>query len=210
MSRLLQDALTALRSIPEIRDDRGRTLAQVFGDMDRGYAQVSTDAGFICRGCDDNCCRSLFYHHTLAEHRLLMDGFNRLPPEVGGRIRQRASVLAEAHRRDSEPADTLKRMCPLNEDGRCILYDYRPMICRLHGVPSRAVMPGGMVRTWPGCDDYYRQCPDGDATSLDRTPIYQSMAALEKRLRQEIGFTGRLKHTIAEMIVAICGDDKPI
>ena len=26
-------------------------------------------------------------------------------------------------------------MCPLNENSSCVLYEFRPMICRIHGVP---------------------------------------------------------------------------
>jgi hypothetical protein len=37
---------------------------------------------------------------------------------------------------------------------------------------------------------------------LDRTPFYKKMAVIEKKLRQEIGFTKRVKMTIADMILA--------
>ena len=36
-----------------------------------------------------------------------------------------------------EAAARIKLQCPLNEEGGCVLYEYRPITCRLYGVPQK-------------------------------------------------------------------------
>jgi Fe-S-cluster containining protein len=36
-----------------------------------------------------------------------------------------------------EAAAKIKLQCPLNEEGGCVLYEYRPITCRLYGVPQK-------------------------------------------------------------------------
>ena len=97
--------------------------------------------------------------------------------------------------------DLIRVMCPLNERGRCALYDHRPMICRLHGIPHGLRRPDGRLLTGPGCDDYYAQCGNSDPAHLDRTPLYTVMADLECRIRAQLGFSRKIKLTVAEMII---------
>jgi Fe-S-cluster containining protein len=97
-------------------------------------------------------------------------------------------------------------MCPLNRDGQCVAYPYRPMICRLHGIPHELHRPGGKIIKNPGCDSFFDQCRDRGTTEyirFDRTPFYQQMAMLEKELRQETGYAEKIKLTIAQMLVTI-------
>ena len=82
-----------------------------------------------------------------------------------------------------------------------MLYEQRPMICRLHGIPHALHQPGGRTLTGPGCDDFYRQCGRGSTTSLDRTPLYTAMADLEYRLREKLNYREKIKRTVAEIIV---------
>ncbi len=82
-----------------------------------------------------------------------------------------------------------------------MLYAHRPMICRLHGLPHRLHRPDGKVLSGPGCDDFYRQCGTASPAELDRTPLYSSMARLEKALRQRWDFNALIKMTIAQMVI---------
>lgn len=82
-----------------------------------------------------------------------------------------------------------------------MLYEQRPMICRLHGIPHVLHRPDGRTRTGPGCDDFYRQCGRGAAALLDRTPLYMAMADLERRLREKLNYRQKIKMTVAEIIV---------
>ena len=112
---------------------------------------------------------------------------------------------AEAVCRQAERADdkelALHQMCPLNQSGMCIIYDYRPMICRLHGIPHELRKPGQPIIHSPGCGEFDNQCPDTAYVEFDRTPFYLEMARLENEFKQAAGLTGRIRLTIAEMIL---------
>lgn len=82
-----------------------------------------------------------------------------------------------------------------------MLYEQRPMICRLHGIPHTLRRPDGRIQTGRGCDDFYRQCGRGVAAPLDRTPLYIAMADLERRLREKLNYRQKIKMTVAEIIV---------
>ena len=92
-------------------------------------------------------------------------------------------------------------MCPLNDNGRCILYAYRPMICRMHGIPYEFQKPGQKIINCPGCQTFDERCSDKRYYPFDRTPFYFVMANLENEFKQTVGITGKLKATITEMIV---------
>ena len=49
--------------------------------MDADYASVSRAYGFTCRGCDENCCRTKFYHHTFLEYLYIKAGFELFEPD---------------------------------------------------------------------------------------------------------------------------------
>lgn len=175
---------------------------QLLARMDQAYRQTADAAGFECRGCLENCCRTLFYHHTLTELLYLKAGLARLSADMHNRIRERAGAAVDRMRctqQAQQPSAGI--MCPLNEQDRCLLYAHRPMICRLHGLPHRLQRPDGKVQSGPGCDDFYRQCGPASPAALDRTPHYIAMAGLEKALRQKWDFSTRIKMTIAQMVV---------
>ncbi len=104
------------------------------------------------KGCSA-CCRGLF-DITLLDAYLVQVGFQRLSPE------QHSEAMERAHGRlsqlqlqwpDLQPPYILNALphqqwlempeddltpCPLlGPDGLCLIYDYRPLTCRLHGVP---------------------------------------------------------------------------
>lgn len=184
-----------------IPDELEMEAARLFAQMDAAYDRAAAKAGFVCNGCEDNCCRTRFYHHTLVELLYLQSGLAALPPLRQRRIRERARAAArqaEALERDSRP---VRVMCPLNEQGRCTLYAHRPMICRLHGIPNTLRRPDGRILTGPGCVDYYLRCGPAGGDPLDRTPLYTAMADLERRLRDRLGFDSKIKLTVARMIL---------
>jgi hypothetical protein len=117
------------------------------------------------------------------------------------RIRDRADAAARQMETLERQGLPVRVMCPLNEQGRCTLYAHRPMICRLHGIPNAMRRPDGRILNGPGCDDYYRQCGPEGGDPLNRTPLYSAMADLERRLRDRLGFNGKIKLTVARMIL---------
>ncbi len=181
-------------------------LEALFGDMDRTYARVADQYGFRCRGCADNCCLTRFYHHTLLEYLYLIEGMRALETDIRQAVRKQAlAVCAKMADADSR-GETLRIMCPLNRDGRCLAYAFRPMICRLHGIPHELHRPGGNIVKNPGCDAFFDQCRDSGTAlyiRFDRTPFYRQMAMLEKELRRKTEYADKIKLTIAQMLVTI-------
>ena len=92
-------------------------------------------------------------------------------------------------------------MCPLNLDEMCILYPYRPMICRLHGIPHELKRPEQKTIYGPGCETFDHRCGRRAYFEFDRTPFYQELAKLEQAVKQALGIAEKFKMTIAEMII---------
>lgn len=84
-----------------------------------------TPDAFACRAGCDACCHRRFSVFTVEAERVrqALQALARHTPTLRERIRRQASdPSASAH-------------CALLVDGRCSVYDERPMICRSHGLP---------------------------------------------------------------------------
>ena len=188
--------------------DMQQAIGQLFRRMDRAYEQAAERSGFVCHGCRDNCCLTRFYHHTLLEVLYIRSGLKSLPPHRLVRIRASAQAAIRQMDESQQCKSPLRVMCPLNDKGRCVLYDRRPMICRLHGIAHTLRRPDGQMISGPGCDDYYRQCGDSAGHhTLDRTPIYVAMAELEGRLRTQLNYHRKIKITVAQIVTDDRFDD---
>jgi hypothetical protein len=178
-------------------------LENIFAGMDRSYDKAAAHYGFQCSGCENNCCLTRFYHHTYLEYLFIRKGFGRLDLSEKLAIQARAEAVCRQTELSDRQGMSVQLMCPLNRDGLCTLYHYRPMICRLHGIPHELQKPGQPVAYGPGCGAFDERCSDKPYFKFDRTPFYRQMAGLERELRQAAGLTGRIKLTIAEMVMRI-------
>jgi Fe-S-cluster containining protein len=104
-------------------------------------------------GCSD-CCRGLF-DITLLDAWYLRSGFELLDEETKGKVAEKAEKRLKSMRglwpglerpfilnvKPEEEWDELmpdddETPCPLlSETGECLVYPFRPMTCRLHGIP---------------------------------------------------------------------------
>lgn len=107
-----------------------------------------------CQSGCSACCRSLF-DITLLDAYFLKRGFDALPAaareqvlrKVGDRLQlmrehwpefDHPYLLNYRHEEEWEllmPDEDETPCVLLGGDGRCLVYDYRPMTCRLHGIP---------------------------------------------------------------------------
>jgi hypothetical protein len=184
-----------------------QSLKQIYRDMEEEYNKVATQLDFSCEGCPDNCCDSYFQHHTYAEWSYLWFGFRQLPPET----QQKVLLRAEAYQRSCEKAlscgERPQVMCPLNEKGLCILYSYRLMVCRTHGVPATMTRPDGKNLVFPGCfccqslvEERYRK--RNGVPSMERTPLLTQLALLENDLLEgRRHLLPKIRLTIAQMLL---------
>ncbi|KAF0218836.1 MAG: hypothetical protein FD174_2619 [Geobacteraceae bacterium] len=100
-----------------------RNYRNLVAKVDELCRRIAGEFGehLACRAGCDGCCRhiSLFRVEGIA----LAAAVNELPGEKAGLIRERARAASS------------EGPCPLLEDGLCILYAARPIICRTHGFP---------------------------------------------------------------------------
>jgi Fe-S-cluster containining protein len=189
--------------------DREKTVQEfvgrvqdLFNRMERSYDEVAAHYGFGCHGCDDNCCTQRFHHHTYAEYLLLLEGMKRAEPGHAKRIMERAREVTAAYAEEGE--DEVRALtCPVNEDGLCTLYAYRPMICRMHGLPHRFTRPDGSEVLGGGCHRF--EADHRRDRLVDRTWAYTELAHLERELRVKLKVFDRVKMTTAELLVAMVG-----
>ena len=169
--------------------------------MDKKYQEAADYYNFYCTGCDDNCCFTRFYHHTLLEYLYIREGYNTLVNEKQVKVKHRALEICRKTREADKKGVPVRLMCPLNVNNLCLIYTYRPMICRLHGIPHVLQAPGQGVLYASGCEVFTEQCQEKERFKFDRTPFYMEMAELEKELKQVVGMTQKIKMTVAQMLV---------
>ena len=175
-------------------------LKIIYSAMDKKYQEAADYYNFHCTGCEDSCCFTRFYHHTLLEYLYIMEGYHTLAHEKKVEVNHRALEVCRKTREVDERGTPVRLMCPLNVNNLCLIYMYRPMICRLHGIPHVLQRPGQGVLYSEGCEVFAEQCQGKARLEFDRTPFYIKMAELEKELKQAVGMTQKIKMTVAQMV----------
>jgi len=133
-----------------------REYRSLLGDVDNWFKRCLEAGGtaFSCRGGCSACCRGLF-DITLLDAFLLKSAFKSLTPATQEEVRQKChSRLDELQQRWpglsqpyllnglpeqewSEMPEDDETPCPLlDADGLCLIYNSRPLTCRLHGLPN--------------------------------------------------------------------------
>jgi Fe-S-cluster containining protein len=176
-----------------------KPLTNLYLQMDKAWNKIADLYGFQCNGCEDNCCRSLFFHHTYIEKSYLLHGFNQLDRQMQAAIRIKAEDYVKTTFSAGKQLKSLKIMCPLNEEEKCILYLYRPMICRMHGLPHEVLIQGSKPIVGQGCKA--GQFDDKASIQFDRSPFYRQMAQIEAAWRRETGQTAKIKETVAQIVI---------
>ncbi|UCG78834.1 MAG: YkgJ family cysteine cluster protein [Nitrospirota bacterium] len=182
-------------------------LAKIYGEIGQEYDKAAGKyGGFSCEGCTDNCCTTVFHHHTLIENLYLIEGFEGLD------VKKKEEAVIRAKKYVEELSDhpfdmtELSIMCPLNVEGKCEAYEYRPLICRIHGMPGILHSPKG-TKEFDGCPVFMEQHGNSISHRIDRTSFYTDIAFIERDLREEMVFTEKHRKTIAEMIVDYTRDE---
>lgn len=177
-------------------------IEALYKKMDGKYNRAADFYGFCCGGCEDNCCFTRFYHHTFVEYLYILTAFEMLGDGNRAEIRERALLVCKQTAELDKSGLPVRLLCPLNYQGLCALYAYRPMICRLHGIPHELFIPGREKTVGPGCAEFISRCGEKAYISFDRTPFYAEMAGLEKEFKSDFGISEKIKLTVAGMLVS--------
>lgn len=184
-----------------------KRLADLYRRMDEAYAAAAAPLGLACAGCADSCCETVFRHHTYVEWAGLWTGLAALPAPRQAEIKEAAENWLRRHQNPLFPGVRPRVPCPLCAESpeglRCGLYEARPMVCRLHGVPNVLLHPRGGQSAFPGCDRAQALAKTCETAPLDRTPLLTELARLEMDMvgRERMGKLPRMDLTIAEMIL---------
>lgn len=143
--------------------------------VDRFFARVLAAQGAHMRcapGCTACCQDDLELLRLEAE--VLRDALRRLPRAARDRLAARA--------RAGGPPCAL-----LEEDGRCALYDARPLICRSHGLPLLYRDPDDPLQAELSCCELnFRDADPPPDAVLDATLLHATLA-----LADRLGTDGR-------------------
>lgn len=119
--------------------------AAVVAKVDAFFARVAgryASAMECAAGCDDCCHVQLSLVGVEAD--AVRAHLASMPPEARARLRARADAPREG------------RCIALEDDGRCAIYEARPLVCRSHGVPVR-VREGRRLPMVDACPRNFRE-----------------------------------------------------
>ncbi len=180
---------------------------ELLNEVDRWFSGCLSrhhDRIACARGCSA-CCRGLF-DITVLDALYLKRGFDRLSLQEKERIQQRGATrlaglnarypgfaspwilngVPEAGWDRIMPEDDQERCVLLSDAGTCLVYDHRPMTCRLNGIPQIEVDGEWLSDEW--CSLNFTEKDPGKIEDL-RYP-FRDVFAQELLLFREI--TSRL------------------
>ena len=194
-----QDPLLCVRvtTVAVHEKDPLARLADLADAVDENFARIQTRRGACmqCRaGCTD-CCRARL-SVTHVEEAFLRRGLARLSEAERKELARRAR-------------DKAREMCPaLDAEGRCQLYDSRPLICRSFGVPLRRRREVVLVNppVIDVCDLNFVDVPLEPLPAedvLDQTSLDTELAAIDAEFcaRHDLPTDGRIG--LAEILASL-------
>jgi uncharacterized protein len=149
-------------------------------------------------GCD-SCCRTRLTI-TGVEAGAVAEHVRAMTPAAQAR-------LAEVARRPYDPADM--RCAALEDDGRCLVYEGRPLVCRSHGVPIRFPGPGALPVVDACPKNFTARGPaaaDPDCI-LDQTTLSAALLAVDAEDADQVGRARGERVSLGKLLVALTGDE---
>jgi hypothetical protein len=176
-------------------------LTELYQQIDEAYRTIAEEIGLTCEGCDGvRCCTVDLMLHTFIEMHHLRRGFNTLDPGIQREVLARCRTMIAAKEDDPYGEAYRGSVCALNFYGKCVLYAYRPMICRLAGIPHLIIRPDGRKIESGGCNQYTDQISQSQQNvKIDRTEYYRTMASFEMAVVRNAGQRTR-PCTVAETL----------
>jgi Fe-S-cluster containining protein len=171
--------------------------------VDAFFARVQARhaADMKCGSGCDSCCRT----------RLTITGVEAeaVRAHVATMSSEARARLAEVARRPYDPSDM--RCAALEDDGRCLIYDGRPLVCRSHGAPIRfwGEYDGKRLPVVDACPLNFTQGPDkADADCiLDQETLSAMLFAVDNEDADARGRERGTRVSLGALLVELTGDD---
>jgi hypothetical protein len=154
-----------------------------------GRVQARHGADMECRAGCDACCRERL-SVTAVEAAEIRDAVIALSAAT----RERLAIRA---------ADDPHNRCPaLEPDGRCAVYEGRPLVCRSHGLPIKMASPGGLP-VLSACEKNFTgggpEAADPDCV-IDQTTLSLTLGAVDAVYNRETGAPSRGRLALAAVL----------
>ncbi len=189
----------------KVREQFFARLGVIYENMDKAWNRAASAYGFECTGCMENCCETEFYHYTYIEKDYFLWGMETLGHEAKKQVLERAEKVNTKRYFAEKTGRKIRIMCPVNENNLCMIYKFRPMICRLHGIPHELCKPWARPEInsviHPGCHAGAEIFNAKGYIKFDRTLFYSEMAGIEMDYRKITGKSQKIKQTIAQMLM---------
>ena len=163
-------------------------------------------ADMACRAGCDACCQ-VWLSVCAVEAAAVRAALSALAPEARARVRARA--LYEREREGDASASA--RCAMLEPDGRCAIYDARPLVCRTQGhalryppgfIPELAVRARAQTGEIAHCPlNFVREAPK-PADVLDAERVDQLLALINHRFALAHGEDPGRRYTLSDLAAA--------
>ncbi|HIJ60386.1 MAG TPA: hypothetical protein HPP56_07235 [Nitrospirae bacterium] len=183
-----------------IIEEKVKRIENIYQAIDSMYEMAKKHYHFDCNGCQTNCCETRFYHYSISEALYLKRGFETLSIIERDRILDKSRQYEKAY---EEMSEDNRLMCPLNEKGLCVLYKWRPMICRLHGVPYEVQDVNMSASFHGGCERFMSEMANSNFTymTFNRTIFYRELSKVEEEIRGLLSLKVPQKKTVAQILL---------
>ena len=178
-------------------------LKKLYQEMDATYSAASNLSDFNCNGCDGTkCCTVDLIIHTSIEMSYMKQGLLTLDQAIKFKIKNRSLQIVRFKQSNPFGSDYRNSICAANFGGRCIIYEHRPMICRLAGIPHFIEKPDQTRISGPGCPRFETvSLASNPELKIDRTPFYRLLAVMEIETIKKYGKRTQ-SLTIAEILAS--------
>jgi len=160
-----------------MRDDY-KTFIKSLDDKLSTYFERDKDKICCCKGCSA-CCKNADFPLSFMEMKYLMQGFLRLDKLTHDKVRNNIKNVISS--------DEKNYTCPFLIDDLCSVYEYRPIICRVHGL---AWMRSDGIVNLPDCaKNGLNYSKNFDGKTVDFEPIKEDLNPIALRKNKKIGFS---------------------
>ena len=193
---------------------RGYEALVAGADLAFGKMQDNHPSGVSCVPRCSDCCHAVFGVFLL-EAVFLRYHFEKLDRKTRRQVALRAGkaekemgrILGEAHKEEephgSYPLEKARVRCPLlDEAHECILYPYRPITCRVYGIPT--AIQGKAHVCWKAKFEREKTYPTYNLDEVNRQ-LYH----LSRELLQGVGGSDPSKATFLVSVAKVITTQTP-